>query len=159
MHTKTQRDELQRQRSFAYYDKNRIAINERVRLKRLNTRLSVDGIRPIAQANITKKEILTLIGIKALTLDKIVKDARYCMPKHTGTHMDGTVLYNRAEIMGWLPYIREVCAFMYKRPVIKLTGMSAQIVQFMHRSKDMELYCNEARRRMMDGRSKNGQGY
>ena len=156
MHTKTQRDELQRQRSFAYYDKNRIAINERVRLKRLNTRLSVDGIRPIAQFNITKKEILTLIGIKALTLDKIVKDARYCMPKHTGTHMDGTVLYNRAEIMGWLPYIREVCAFMYKRPVIKITGMAAQVVQFMHRSKDMELYCNDSRRRMMDGRSKNG---
>jgi len=148
--------ELQRQRSFAYYDKNRIAINERVRLKRLNTRLSVAGIRPIAQANIAKKEILTLIGIKALTLDKIVKDARYCMPKHTGTHMDGTVLYNRAEIMDWLPYIREMCAFMYKRPVIKITGMSAQIVQFMHRSKDMELYCDEARRRMMDGRSKNG---
>ena len=159
MHTKTQRDELQRQRSFAYYNKNRIAINERVRLKRLNTRLSVEGVRPIAQFNITKKEILTLIGIKALTLDKIVKDARYCMPKHTGTHMDGTVLYNRAEIMGWLPYIREVCAFMYKRPVIKITGMAAQVVQFMHRSKNMELYCDDSRRRMMDGRSKNGQGY
>ena len=147
--------ELQRQRSFAYYNANRIAINERVRLKRLNTRLSVDGVRPIAQANITKKEILTLIGIKALTLDKIVKDARYCMPKHTGTHMDGTVLYNRAEIMDWLPYIREVCAFMYKRPVIKITGMAAQVVQFMHRSKDMELYCDDSIRRMMDGRSKN----
>jgi hypothetical protein len=156
MHTKTQRDELQRQRSFAYYDKNRIAINERVRLKRLNTRLSVEGVRPIAQFNITKKEILTLIGIKALTLDKIVKDARYCMPKHTSIHMDGTVLYNRAEIMDWLPYIREVCAFMYKRPVIKITGMAAQIVQFMHKSKEMELYCNDSRRRMMDGRSKNG---
>ena len=156
MHTKTQRDELQRQRSFAYYNANRIAINERVRLKRLNTRLSVEGVRPIAQANITKKEILTLIGIKALTLDKIVKDARYCMPKHTSIHMDGTVLYNRAEIMDWLPYIREVCAFMYKRPVIKITGMAAQVVQFMRRSKDMELYCNDSRRRMMDGRSKNG---
>ena len=145
--------ELQRQRSFAYYNANRIAINERVRLKRLNTRLSVEGVRPIAQANITKKEILTLIGIKALTLDKIVKDARYCMPKHTSIHMDGTVLYNRAEIMDWLPYIREVCAFMYKRPPIKITGMAAQVVQFMHRSKDMELYCDESRRRMMDGRS------
>ena len=148
--------ELQRQRSSAYYAKNRIAINERVRLKRLNTRLSVDGIRPIAQFNITKKEILTLIGIKALTLDKIVKDARYCMPKHTGTHMDGTVLYNRAEIMDWLPYIREMCAFMYKRPPIKITGMATRVVQFMHRSKDMELYCNDSRRRMMEGKSKNG---
>ena len=147
--------ELQRQRSFAYYNANRIAINERVRLKRLNTRLSVEGVRPIAQANITKKEILTLIGIKALTLDKIVKDARYCMPKHTSTHMDGTVLYNRAEIMDWLPYIREVCAFMYKRPPIKLTGMAAQIIQFMHRSKDMELYCDELRRKQMDGRNNN----
>ena len=148
--------ELQRQRSSAYYAKNRIAINERVRLKRLNTRLSVDGIRPIAQFNITKKEILTLIGIKALTLDKIVKDARYCMPKHTGTHMDGTVLYNRAEIMDWLPYIREMCAFMYKRPPIKITGMATRVVQFLHRSKDMELSCNDSRRRMMEGKSKNG---
>jgi hypothetical protein len=73
--------------------------------------------------------------------------------------MDGTVLYNRAEIMGWLPYIREVCAFMYKRPFIKITGMAAQVVQFMHRSKDMELYCDEARRRMMDGRINNGARY
>ena len=90
---------------------------------------------------------MALIGIKALMLDKIVKDPKYCMPKHAATHIDGTILFNRSEIMDWLPYIREVCAFMYKRPPIKLTGMAAQIVQFMHRSKDMELYCDEIRRR------------
>ena len=90
---------------------------------------------------------MALIGIKALMMDKIVKDPRYCMPKHVATHIDGSILFNRAEIMDWLPYIREVCAFMYKRPPIKLTGMAAQIVQFMHRSKDMELYCDEIRRR------------
>jgi hypothetical protein len=111
---------------------------------------------PVPQKSITKKEIMALIGIKALMLDKIVKDPRYCMPKHVATYIDGSILYNRAEIMDWLPYIREVCAFMYKRPPIKLTGMAAQIVQFMHRSKDMELYCDELRRKQLDGRINNG---
>ena len=121
-------------------------------LKRKMDRLKANVvIPPVPQKSITKKEIMALIGIKALMLDKIVKDPKYCMPKHAATHIDGTILFNRAEIMDWLPYIREVCAFMYKRPPIKLTGMAAQIVQFMHRSKDMELYCNEIRRRGNNG--------
>jgi len=142
-----QRDK-QRKRCLEYYHKNKKAIHERVMLKRKMDRLKANVvIPPVPQKSITKKEIMALIGIKALMLDKIVKDPKYCMPKHAATHIDGTILFNRAEIMDWLPYIREVCAFMYKRPPIKLTGMAAQIVQFMHRSKDMELYCNEIRRR------------
>lgn len=146
-----QRDK-QRKRCLEYYHKNKKAIHERVMLKRKMDRLKANVvIPPVPQKSITKKEIMALIGIKALMLDKIVKDPKYCMPKHAATHIDGTILFNRAEIMDWLPYIREVCAFMYKRPPIKLTGMAAQIVQFMHRSKDMELYCNEIRRRGNNG--------
>lgn len=151
-----QRDK-QRKRCLEYYHKNKKAIHERVMLKRKMDRLNANVvIPPVPQKSITKKEIMALIGIKALMLDKIVKDSKYCMPKHVATHIDGSILFNRAEIMDWLPYIREVCAFMYKRPPIKLTGMAAQIVQFMHRSKDMELYCDELRRKQLDGRINNG---
>ena len=151
-----QRDK-QRKRCLEYYHKNKKAIHERVMLKRKMDRLKANVvIPPVPQKSITKKEIMALIGIKALMLDKIVKDPKYCMPKHAATHIDGTILFNRSEIMDWLPYIREVCAFMYKRPPIKLTGMAAQIVQFMHRSKDMELYCDELRRKQLDGRINNG---
>ena len=151
-----QRDK-QRKRCLEYYHKNKKAIHERVMLKRKMDRLNANVvIPPVPQKSIAKKEIMALIGIKALMLDKIVKDPRYCMPKHVATHIDGSILFNRAEIMDWLPYIREVCAFMYKRPPIKLTGMAAQIVQFMHRSKDMELYCDELRRKQLDGRINNG---
>jgi len=151
-----QRDK-QRKRCLEYYHKNKKAIHERVMLKRKADKLKDNVvIPPVPQKSITKKEIMALIGIKALMLDKIVKDPRYCMPKHVATHIDGSILYNRAEIMDWLPYIREVCAFMYKRPPIKLTGMAAQIVQFMHRSKDMELYCDDLRRKQLDGRINNG---
>jgi len=146
-----QRDK-QRKRCLEYYHKNKKAIHERVMLKRKMDRLKADDvIPPVPQKSITKKEIMALIGIKALMLDKIVKDPKYCMPKHAATHIDGSILFNRAEIMDWLPYIREVCAFMYKRPPIKLTGMAASIVEFMRRSKDMELYCDEIRRRGNNG--------
>jgi len=147
-----QRDK-QRKRCLEYYHKNKKTIHERVMLKRKMDRLkaNVVVIPPVPQKSITKKEIMALIGIKALMLDKIVKDPRYCMPKHVATHIDGSILFNRAEIMDWLPYIREVCAFMYKRPPIKLTGMAASIVEFMRRSKDMELYCDEIRRRGNNG--------
>jgi hypothetical protein len=150
--------EAQRKRCLEYYHKNKKAIHERVMLKRKADKLKANILNPlpVPQKSITKKEIMALIGIKALMLDKIVKDPRYCMPKHVATHIDGSILFNRAEIMDWLPYIREVCAFMYKRPPIKLTGMAAQIVQFMHRSKDMELYCDELRRKQLDGRINNG---
>ena len=151
-----QRDK-QRKRCLEYYHKNKKAIHERVMLKRKMDRLKANVvIPPVPQKSITKKEIMALIGIKALMMDKIIKDSKYCMPKHVATHIDGSILFNRAAIMDWLPYIREVCAFMYKRPPIKLTGMAAQIVQFMHRSKDMELYCDELRRKQLDGRINNG---
>jgi len=150
--------EAQRKRCLEYYHKNKKAIHERVMLKRKADKLKANVVilPPVPQKSITKKEIMALIGIKALMMDKIIKDSKYCMPKHVATHIDGSILFNRAEIMDWLPYIREVCAFMFKRPPIKLTGMAAQIVQFMHRSKDMELYCDELRRKQLDGRINNG---
>ena len=94
---------------------------------------------------------MSLIGVTALVLDKILKDKKYSAPRQVATHIDGTVLYNRAEIMEWLPYARESCAFIKKPKPIKLTGMAVQIVKFMHRSKNMEMYCDEIRRRGKNG--------
>ena len=108
------------------------------------------------QLNITKKEIAKLVGVKMMTIEKILKDKKYGAPKHTGMHFDGTVLFNRVEIMDWLPYIREASAFIGKGKPIKITGVAAQIVEFMHRSKKMELFCDELRRKKMDERSSNG---
>ena len=143
--TPEERKEKQRIRMLEYYHKNKKYINERVRAKQRAKKLNI--VVTVSQNNITKKEIMKLIGVTALVLDRISKEPKYCMPKHIATYIDGTVLYNRDEIMEWLPYARESCAFMKKPKPIKLTGMAAQIVQFMHRSKDMELYCNEIRQR------------
>jgi Tfp pilus assembly protein PilZ len=74
-------------------------------------------------------------------------------------HFDGTVLYNRAAIMEWMPYIREASAFIGKGKPIKIGGMALQIVHFMHKSKEMKLYCDELRRKQTDGRSNNGTRY
>ena len=149
--------EAQRKRCLEYYHKNKKAIHERVLLKRKADRLKAERLKnnavipPVPQKCIAKKEIMALIGIKALMLDKIIKEPRYCMPKQVATHIDGTVLFNRAEIIEWLPYAREACAFIKKTKPIKLTGMAASIVEFMRRSKDIELYCNELRRRGKNG--------
>ena len=108
------------------------------------------------QLNIIKKEVAKLVGVKILTLERILKDKKYNAPKHIGMHFDGTVLYNRAAIMEWLPYIREASAFIGKGKPIKITEMAAQIVEFMHRNKKVELFCNELRRNKTDGRFNNG---
>ena len=122
---------------------------------RQQNKLSINA-RADEQLNITKKEIAKLVGVKMMTIEKILKDKKYGAPKHTNVHFDGTVLYNRAEIMDWIHYIRKVSAFIGKGRPIKITGMAAQIVQFMHRSKEMELFCDDIRRKKMDGRSSNG---
>ena len=138
-----------------YRENNRATINARKRAKILRSKIPQ---MPVIQAssNMTKKEIASLVGVKMMTIEKILKDKKYCSPKHTGMHFDGTVLFNRAEIMEWLPYIREASAFIGKGKPIKITGMAAQIVEFMHRSKKMELFCNELRRKQMDMRINNG---
>jgi predicted DNA-binding transcriptional regulator AlpA len=151
--TPEERKEKQRVRMLEYYHRNKKAINVRVVAKRKSDKLKeLNVVVKINQKNITKKEIMALIGVTALVLDRISKDKKYCMPKHVATHIDGTVLFNRAEIMEWLPYAREACAFIKKAKPIKLTGMAASIVEFMRRSKDIELYCNELRRRGKNAR-------
>lgn len=155
MMTEEERIEKRREHNRRYREDNRASINARIRAKKLRDK---GGEMPIIdeQLNITKKEIAKLVGVKMMTIEKILKDKKYGAPKHTGVHFDGTVLYNRAEIMDWIPYIREVSAFIGKGRPIKITGMAAQIVQFMHRSKEMELFCDDIRRKKMDGRSSNG---
>lgn len=153
--TEEERIEKRREHNRRYREDNRASINARIRAKKLRDK---GGEMPLIneQLNITKKEIAKLVGVKMMTIEKILKDKKYGAPKHTGVHFDGTVLYNRAEIMDWIPYIREVSAFIGKGRPIKITGMAAQIVKFMHRSQKMELFCDELRRKKMDGRSSNG---
>lgn len=147
MMTEEEKKEKRRLHNQRYREENREAINARVRAKKLQKRI---GKMPEInqQINITKKEIMKLIGVTALVLDKILKDKKYSAPRQVATHIDGTVLFSRADIMEWLPYARESCAFIKKPKPIKLTGMASQIVEFMRKNKEIELYCNELRRKM-----------
>lgn len=155
MLTEEEKKEKRRLHNQRYREENRASINARVRARKLKERI---GKMPEIdqQINITKKEIAKLIGVKMLTLEKILIDKKYSAPKHTELHFDGTVLFNRSEIMEWMPYVREASAFIKKGKPIVLSGMSAQIVQFMRKNKKVELFCNELRRKKMDGRIKNG---
>lgn len=155
MMTEAERKEKRRLHNQRYREENRESINARIRARKLRERI---GKMPQIneQINITKKEIAKLIGVKMLTLEKILIDKKYSAPKHTELHFDGTVLFNRSEIMEWMPYVREASAFIKKGKPIVLSGMSAQIVQFMRKNKKVELFCNELRRKQMDGRIKNG---
>ncbi len=139
-----ERKEKQRLRMLEYYHKNKKYINERVKAQKRAKKLNI--VVTVSQNNITKKEIMGLIGVTALVLDKVLKDKKYSAPKHIATYIDGTMLFNRKEIMEWLPYARESCAFIKKPKLIRLTGMAVQIVEFMHKNKEIELYCNELRR-------------
>lgn len=147
MLTEEEKKEKRRLHNQRYREENRESINARVRARKLKERI---GEMPEIneQINITKKEIAKLIGVKMLMLEKILKDKKYSAPKHTELHFDGTVLFNRAEVMEWMPYAREVSAFIKKTKPIKLTGMAAQIVEFMRKNKEIELYCNEQRRKL-----------
>ena len=153
--TEEERIEKRRLHQKRYRENNRATINARKRAKILRSKIPQ---MPVIQAssNMTKREIASLVGVKMMTIEKILKDKKYGAPKHTGMHFDGTVLYNRVAIMEWLPYIREASAFIGKGKPIKITGMAAQIVEFMHRSQKMELFCDDIRRKKMDGRSSNG---
>ena len=153
--TEEERIEKRREHNRRYREDNRASINARIRAKKLRQRATeMPAINE--QLNVTKREVAKLVGVKMMTIEKILKDKKYGAPKHTGVHFDGTVLYNRAEIMDWIPYIREVSAFIGKGRPIKITGVAAQIVEFMHRSQKMELFCDELRRKKMDGRSSSG---
>ena len=155
MMTEQERIIKRREHNQRYREQNKLSINARARAKTL--RLKMPNMSVIdEQLNIIKKEVAKLVGVKILTLERILKDKKYNAPKHIGMHFDGTVLYNRAAIMEWLPYIREASAFIGKGKPIKITGMAAQIVEFMHRNKKVELFCNELRRNKTDGRLNNG---
>jgi predicted DNA-binding transcriptional regulator AlpA len=155
MMTEQERIIKRREHNQRYRQQNKLSINARARAKTL--RLKMPDMPVIdEQLNIIKKEVAKLVGVKILTLERILKDKKYNAPKHIGMHFDGTVLYNRAEIMEWIPYVREASAFIGKGKIIKITGMAAQIVEFMHKNKKVELFCNELRRNKTDGRLNNG---
>jgi hypothetical protein len=155
MMTEQERIVKRQEHNQRYRQENRLSINARARAKTLRSKMPNMPVINVS-SNMTKREIAKLVGVKMLTLEKILKDKKYCAPKHTGVHFDGTVLYNRAAIMEWLPYVREASALIGKGKIIKITGMAAQIVEFMHRNKKVELFCDELRRKEIDGRRNNG---
>ena len=152
-------EEKRRLNNKRYHAENKEFIKAQLKTKTLQKRLAGNIPKINQQKNITKKEIAQLIGINLIPLEKILKDPKYCAPTHIATHLDGTVLFNRAEIMEWMPYVREACAFIPKGKKIKITGMAAQIVQFMRKNKKVIAYCDEIRRKQLDGRATNGQRY
>jgi hypothetical protein len=152
-------EEKRRLNNKRYHAENKEFIKTQLKTKTLQKRLAGNIPKINQQKNITKKEIAQLIGINLIPLEKILKDPKYCAPTHIATHFDGTVLFNRAEIMEWMPYVREACAFIPKGKKIKITGMAAQIVQFMRKNKKVIAYCDEIRRKQLDGRATNGQRY
>ena len=155
MMTEQERIIKRQEHNQRYRQQNKLSINARARAKTL--RLKMPDMPVIdEQLNITKKEIAKLVGVKILTLEKILKDKKFNAPKHTGVHFDGTVLFNRKEVMEWMPYIREASIFIKKGKLIVLSGMSAQIVHFMRKNKKIEKYCDELRRKEMDERRNNG---
>ena len=88
--TPEERKEKQRLRMLEYYHKNKKAINRRVVAKRKADKLKeLNVVVKINQKNITKKEIMSLIGVTALVLDKILKDKKYSAPRQVATHIDG----------------------------------------------------------------------
>ena len=159
MMTEAERKEKRRLHNKKYREENRASINARIRAHKLKKRIGEKMPEINEQINITKKEIAKLIGVKMLTLEKILIDKKYSAPKHTETHFDGTVLFNRKEVMEWMPYARESCAFIKKGKQIKLTGMAASIVHFMHRNKETELICNEIRRKKLIGRGRHNERF
>ena len=79
--TPEERKEKQRIRMLEYYHNNKKAINRRVVAKRKADKLKeLNVVVKINQKNITKKEIMSLIGVTALVLDKILKDKKYSAP-------------------------------------------------------------------------------
>ena len=89
--TEDERIEKRREHNRRYREDNRASINARIRAKKLRDK---GGEMPIIdeQLNITKKEIAKLVGVKMMTIEKILKNKKYVAPQHTGVHFDGTVL-------------------------------------------------------------------
>lgn len=76
--------------------------------------------------------------------------------------LDGSKIFNKKEIDGWLPYIVELLAFdpsSHKKSRVTISGNAILIIEFMRRNIKVERYCDEIRRKqLIDGRINNGQG-
>jgi hypothetical protein len=108
-------------------------------------------------------ELAKIIGITYSKLrSKVAVNPRYMMPKHMYIMMDGSKVYNKAEIDEWLPYIIDLLAFdpcSNKKNRITLSGNAVLTINFLRKNKKVVKYCDDIRlKQLIDGRINNGQG-
>jgi hypothetical protein len=94
-------------------------------------------------------ELAKIIGITYSKLrSKIAVNPRYMMPKHMYIMMDGSKVYNKAEIDEWLPYIIDLLAFdpcSNKKNRITLSGNAILTINFLRKNKKVVKYCDDIR--------------
>jgi hypothetical protein len=108
-------------------------------------------------------ELAKIIGITYSKLrSKVAVNPRYMMPKHMYIMMDGSKVYNKAEIDEWLPYIIDLLAFdpcSTKKNRITISGNAILTINFLRKNKKVVKYCDDIRlKQLIDGRVNNGQG-
>ena len=109
-------------------------------------------------------ELAKIIGITYSKLrSKVAVNPRYMMPKHMYIMMDGSKVYNKAEIDEWLPYIIDLLAFdpcSTKKNRITISGNAILTINFLRKNKKVIKYCDDIRlKQLIDGRINNGQGH
>ena len=109
-------------------------------------------------------ELAKIIGITYSKLrSKVAVNPRYMMPKHMYIMMDGSKVYNKAEIDEWLPYIIDLLAFdpcSTKKNRITISGNAILTINFLRKNKKVVKYCDDIRlKQLIDGRVNNGQGH
>jgi hypothetical protein len=109
-------------------------------------------------------QIAKIIGITYSKLRaRVAVNPRYMMPKHMYIMLDGSKVYNKAEIDEWLPYIIDLLAFdpcSTKKNRITISGNAILTINFLRKNKKVVKYCDEIRRKqLIDGRVNNGQGH
>ena len=109
-------------------------------------------------------ELAKIIGITYSKLrSKVAVNPRYMMPKHMYIMMDGSKVYNKAEIDEWLPYIIDLLAFdpcSTKKNRITISGNAILTINFLRKNKKVVKYCDDIRlKQIIDGRVNNGQGH
>lgn len=153
-----QNREKYRAKSLEYYHRNKERINGAKRKTEVKdipppVITSFDRTNPTqpklevtVEHNYTLADIAKLLLATGNKIKVVMGNPKYLMPKPLYKRVDGTDIYDRKEIDGWLPYIASVVAFTGKGKKIKITGNALHIVKFMHANKKVIEHCDAIRR-------------
>ena len=107
-------------------------------------------------------ELAKIIGITYSKLrSKVAVNPRYMMPKHMYIMMDGSKVYNKAEIDEWLPYIIDLLAFdpcSTKKNRITISGNAMLTINFLRKNKKVVKYCDDIRLKQITDNRINNRG-